>query len=304
MRKLLRRAIVLVVLLAILAIVVWLYLDKLAKTGIERGASYALGCKTTVDSVGLRPFSGEAQVNGLTVANPDGYKAPHLVKTGRFDVSIRTGSLMSDTIEVSRFELDGLDLYIEQTLGGSNVQKVLEHIEATAGGDEKNPTVEGDAGKKVKVDRIVIRNVEAHVQVLPIPGQASMLNVKVPEIVLEGVTSDNAQGVAVAELTRRLLPAIIAAVVEKGGGVLPKNLTAGLNAGVASATQAVGGVATKMVEQMGGQAAKFLERLRLPGAKPADESAAPPAEGEAKPGIGNPLEGLKGILGGKKDGEK
>jgi len=79
---------------------------------------------------------------------------------------------------------------------------------------------------------------------------------------------------------RRLMPAILAAVVDKGKGILPDADLDKLSGDVASATQAIGQGAAKLVEKVGGQAGKLLEGIfKKPGG----------AEAGDKPGL---LDGL------------
>ncbi|MBL7141115.1 MAG: hypothetical protein ISS74_09430 [Planctomycetes bacterium] len=310
MRKLLRLAVLLVILAVVVVAVGWYYIDALAKTGVERGATYALGVPTTAAGVKVGLLAGTVRIDGLTVANPEGFTTPHLMRAGRFDLAVRTGSLFSDTIEVSRFELDGLDLHIEQKLGASNISTVLDNIKAKAGEPAPEAGKE-EAGKKVKADRIVVRNVTAHIQLLPVGGQAGTIDVEVPEIILENVTSDEAGGVAVAELTRRLIPAILTAVIGKARDVAPGANLDWLAGDVGATVNALGGRARDLVEQAGQGAGKVLENIfKLPGGqggkeggglldgilKKKDEAGAGEgetgAEGEKKGGLGGALENL------------
>lgn len=289
MKKALKVVVGAVVVVAVALGVAWFMVDSIAKTGIERGATYALGVDTRVDSVRLSLLKGELGMTGLVVSNPEGFKTPHLLKTGQLDLALRPGSVLEETVEINRFELDGVDLHLEQKPGTTNVSVILENI-ARLSGDKTEEETKG--GKKVKVDRVVIRNVVAHIQVLPIGGEAATLTVKVPEIVLEDVTSDNADGVAMSELVRRLVPAILAAVVDKGKGIVPDADLGRLSGDVAAASKALGDGAGRLVNQVGGQAAKALEGLG---------TTAKDAGDKIKKGIGGALEGL---LKGKKGEEK
>ncbi|GAH87645.1 unnamed protein product, partial [marine sediment metagenome] len=103
-------------------------------------------------------------MDGLTIANPEGYKTEHLMKSGRFDIEVETGSVFTDTVRISRFELDGLDINIEQKLGKSNVGQVMDNAKKQSGSKE-------DGGKELNIDSVVIKNVTARVQVLPVGGQ-------------------------------------------------------------------------------------------------------------------------------------
>jgi hypothetical protein len=290
MKKLAKIGLGILAVLVLLLVVAWLSLDYIAKAGIEAGGTYAMGVKTTVDSVNLGLISGQAKVNGLTIGNPEGFKTPHLMKTARIELAVAPGSVLGDTIQVNKFEIDGLDLNMEQKIGSTNISALLDNIKKATGGDKPkdDKAPKESAGRKFKVDQIRITNVVAHVQVLPIGGSASTLDVKIPELVLSGVTQDNAGGVAVPELMKRLVPAILAAVVEKGKGVIPDADLKRLGTDVASATQALGAGASKLVNQVGGEAGKALEGLGT-GIQKLTEPATK--------GLGDPL---KGLFGGDK----
>ena len=63
---------------------------------------------------------------------------------------------------------------IEQPkLGATNVTTLLDNIKAS-GGSQPEEKKEA-SGKKFKVDHIGVRNVVAHIQVLPIGGKAAVL---------------------------------------------------------------------------------------------------------------------------------
>ena len=256
MKKLVKIILIVVAVVMLGLIIGYLAMDSIAKTAIERGGSYALGVDTRVDSVSVGLFRGEIGIRGLTVGNPEGFKTPHLMKADRVDLGVRPGSLMSDVIEVSRFEIDGLDMNLEQKLGSTNVTAITQKAQG-AGGKAQDPKEPG--GKKVKADRVVVRNVVAHVQMLPIAigGQTTTLDVKVPEIVLTDVGSDNAAGGAtVSELTRKIVPAVLAAVVEKCKGAIPEADFKRLGDGVGKTLDGLGApikVAPKLLEGIFGK---------------------------------------------------
>ena len=281
MKKLLRVLVVIVVVVVAGLAAAWLMIDSIAQAGIEKGATFALGVDTTVDKVSLSLLNGEMIIDGLTVGNPEGFETPHLMKSGRFDVRVDPATVFGDAVRVTKFELAGLDVYIEQKVGQSNVSVImanLKRFESPGEGKEEEAPKADRGGKKVQVDRILITDVVAHVQLLPVGGKASTLTVKVPKIELKGVTSDNAAGVAVSELTARLVPAVMAAIVEQGGDVLPKDLAKNLSEDIAGAVEAMGQGAAQLVGQTSQEIGKAVE-------------------GAAK-GLGD---ALKGILGGKKE---
>jgi len=248
MRK--TRRILFVALLLLLAVVVAaaLGVDMLAKLGVEKGGSYALGVQTTVERISLSPARGKLQMVGLRISNPEGFSSPYLMKSGRFDMEFRPGSLLTQTVEMSRFELDGLDVNIEQRVLDNNVTRIVENLKRfeTDRQDQKRQ------GKKVHVDRIVIRNVTANFHLLSDLVAAEPITVKLDEIELADVASDRAGGVVIAELFRRLVPAIIDAILTGSEGKVPGGFLAGLNAQVEGVTGLLTAQATKLQTILGG----------------------------------------------------
>jgi hypothetical protein len=288
MKMLLKLVGVLVLLLIVVGIVGYIWIDSIAKAAIEKGGTYALGVETTVSDVSLSPVGGTMKIDGLAVANPEGFKDPHLMTSGRFDLAVVTGSLLKDTIQVSKFELDGLNLNIEQTLQKNNVSAILNSLKKFESAEKPKKKDEG-AGKKVKVDVITIRNVQASFR-LPV---GSPLTVKVPEIQLKDVTGDNAEGVVVGELIARVLPAVLAAVLEKSKGVVPDGLLNTLNGDLGGLAAAAGGQLQQLVGNARGDIRKAVG------------DAVGKAAGDATKNIGKTVGGaLDGLLGGKKKPEK
>jgi hypothetical protein len=186
---------------------------------------------------------------------------------------------MDKTIVLKKFELDGLDMYIDQQMPRSNISVIMDNLKKL--GDEKPKDQKPSEGKNYRVDLITIRNVVAHVKVLAGPE----LTIKIPEIQLKNVTGDNAAGVALPVLVARILPAILAAVLEQGKGVLPPDLAAALRGDVSAVTAQLGGQAQQMVKGVQGEIGKTIGGVL---GKDANQPKTP----------GGGL--LDGILGGKK----
>ena len=249
-----------VIILVVIVAVVWFSLDWIAKAAVEQGGTYALGVETTVEDLSLSILGGRLTMDGLTVGNPEGYRTPYLMKSGHFEVEVDTGSLFSDPIVVNKFELDGLEVNIEQKVGTSNVSEVLANVERLASGEEETEEQVEEQGSKVKVDRIVIKNITANVQLLPIAGSATVLTVKVARLELNDVSTGE-EGATVSELIRQLVPAILAAIIEEGRGTIPGDLLGGLEESVARSAKAVGEKGTELVEQAEDAAAKLAKDL-------------------------------------------
>lgn len=268
MKKVIRFIVGLVALLVILAAVGVLFLDSLAKTGVEKGVTFALEVPTTVESLSLSLMRGRLDLNGLKIDNPKGFKSGHFIDMKRLDVELEPKTILAETIRIRTFELDGLDINIEQGPTGSNVDRILESLKRF-GGPEGEKAKDKAGGKKVHVDRIVIRNVVAHYHFLPGLATDEPVTVEVPEIVLNDVTSDDPEGVVVSELVSRVLPVVLAAVADNSQGAVPSEWLSGFDANIDATATALD--VQDLMKQLGGLGKtvnKFLNRLES--AKPED----------------------------------
>ena len=256
MKKVIRRIILAVLLFLVVCLVVAaLTINSIAKAAVEKGGTYALGVPTSVDSISLSILRGRMKINGLRVANPEGFTSEHLMDSGLFHVELDPGSVLTDTVHIPIFTLDGLDVNIEQTLAGSNVSKILENLKRldTGDADEKKPKDKGE-GKKFKIDRIVIKNVVAHFHMLGglAPGP---ITVKVPKIELTDVGSDDPDGVVVAELIRQIVPAILEGIVENAKGIIDADFLNDIGGELGNLAEG----AQKLVEDVGTEAQGIIE---------------------------------------------
>ena len=239
-----------VALLIVVVVLAFVMINHIAKAGIEQGGSYALGVPTTVNTVDLSIFSGRFDMNGLQVDNPPGYKGEYLMHSGTFDLKLQPATVLSDTVVIDSFLLDGLDVTIEKDLKGSNVQVDMDHLKQLggkpAGEPGQQPPAQEKPGKKVKVNDIVIRNVSAKFYILGGPP----ITVPVPEVHLQDVSSGGEGGTTVPELMGKIFTAILAAVAEQAekAGV-PLDAVNNLKDQVASTASALGGNATALVQQ-------------------------------------------------------
>jgi Tfp pilus assembly major pilin PilA len=289
--KTLIKLLVVLVILAVVAVGAGLYMiDSIAKTAIEAGGSSSLGVKTSVESVSISLMGGSATVNALQINNPEGFSTPYLIQISSFGASVDTATLTSDKIVIPLVELSGLKVHIEQQGTSNNVSAIMANIKKSGGKPpaEQKPA---EAGPNVVVRKIVLKNIEANVQLLPIGGKASTVPVRLDELVLTDVTEN---GAPIGELLARVVPAVIAGIVEKAGGAIPADLSGLLKGDIAGAVNQLGGEAAKMLQQVGGDVGKMVKDLPNLGAETGKQLQG------ATEGLKNATEGLKGLFGGDK----
>jgi len=247
MKKLAKALVVLVLILVILVAVGLFAVDALAKAGLETGGSYALGVETTVEGLDLGLTSGDLAIEGLRIANPEGFSQPLLLEAGKFELALKPRTLLSKTIEMTKFELDGLDVHIEQRAMDNNVAKIMENLEKFESREDKGP------GKKVQVGRIMIRNVRAHFYLLGALGQNEPITVRIPQIELEDVASDEAGGLMVAELVGKLVKAVIESVLTQSEGIVPDSFLKDLDANISGLKESVEKEVKGLMDRLGDQ---------------------------------------------------
>jgi hypothetical protein len=292
-------AVVLVIVIA--AVAGFVYIDVIARRGIERGATYALGVPTTLDSADVGVFSGEFDMRGLNVANPQGFDTPHFLHLDDGDVAVSLATLRQATVELPHLYLTGLDMNLEKKDGKNNYDVILTNLKRLESGEE--PKDKTGQGKDFVIREILIKDVNVRVDVLPVGGELSRVKVPIDEIRLTDVGTGEQNGVKFTELTDVVIKAVFAAVIANGadlpGEVLGElhNGLAGLQSlgdmGINAATvidgqvQELAGTLGKTAEELGkglGEAAGGLEDL----GKQADEG----------------LKGLGNLLGGDKNKDK
>lgn len=265
------KVIILLVLLLVVGVGVGIYyIDSIAKIGIEKGASYALGVDTSVENVGISLLDGTMTIENMTLDNPKGFsfKTPHLIQLDRFDLGLQSSTLLKETIQIRQFKIDGLDINIEEGKTGNNFSKVLEYVKEKfksdkAPGEEDKEKKEEKGKKKVKLDKIEIYNLVAHFHFSESLGKLGKIDVPIDELILENISSDGPHGDTVSQLSQKLLPIILAAIMEKAKDFpgIPPDLLKDINIDIADVGKVIGGDTEKLIQEIGGAAGKILQNL-------------------------------------------
>src|SRR5262249_38598226 len=144
--------------------------DSLAKQAIERGGSHALGVETRIDHAGIGLISGEFSLRGLEIANPPGFQHPGFFALRSSTLELPLSQLTQERITSPELVLDGVTLSLERGKGGTNYGIILDHLQSFESGGEK-PADEKGEGKKFLLKRLVVRDVRATADLVPIGGE-------------------------------------------------------------------------------------------------------------------------------------
>lgn len=297
--KLLLKLLLALVLLVALAFGLAIYfIDSIAREGIQQGATYALGVETTVGDmdIKLRP-TVRVGMHELQVNNPPGFASPHFVRLEEAQMRFAVGSALTDTLEVPFIGLRGFDVHLEKVGDQTNYEVILDNLagvedeeapapEGGGGEPEVAEGPEGSGGKKLSIQKIVIQNVRADVDLVPQGGELTHFAITIPEIVLDDLRDD----MTTAELSSLIIQTLLRAILQSGQGLLPEALLQDLQGELGSLQGVafeVTGEVMKQAQELGGEATKALgESAGKLGGKLGEE-------------VGGAVKGLGGLL--KKD---
>jgi hypothetical protein len=237
----------LVVLFLAAAAAVSLYVNQIVGSAIERGGTYALGVDTRVGFVRLRLLPADFRLRRLRIANPPGFDEPYFLKMGGAEIDVARETLLEDVVVIPLFALDGIEVALEREGKQTNYGVILDNLSRFESG---KPPAEGqpaDAGsqKRFIVNRLVIRDVTAHVEWSQMAADQSAIKVVIPQIELKDIGAHNAQGVVMSELTGIVMKAILGSIARYGTD-LPSAMLGGLNQGLGGVARVPGVVVTGM----------------------------------------------------------
>jgi hypothetical protein len=214
---------VIVVLLIVAAIAVNLFADSAVKMAIESAGTKALNVGVSVGDVDLSILGGRISFKNLVINNPPGYNHERLLELSEATITVETGSLLTDVVNIKDLRMDGVNVVLEQKgITSNNIQDVMKALPAK----EKTPSEPG--AKKLHIDNLEITNAKANVKLLPIPGKVDTLTLKLAPITMTDVGGED--DVDTAALARKVLLAIAGGIAEQGVGILPEDMLGSLAA--------------------------------------------------------------------------
>lgn len=218
----------LALLLALAGVGVILFIDSLAKAAIEAGGSHALGVATRLESASIDIVSGEFALHRLTVANPAGFAEPNFFALGGTRLALPLSSLRAERVTIPELVLEGITLDLERNARGTNYGVILDHLSRFESGATtpagQAPSADGEGGKVFVLQRLVVRDVRATVNLLPQGGDLTKLSLNIPEIVVTDLGTD----MTLAQLCALVVRTVVRAAIQQGGDALPAELLADL----------------------------------------------------------------------------
>jgi len=154
--------VVAVLLIAVIAGITYVLtnLDSLVKEAIEKYGSEAAKTQVRVASVSIRLAEEKGELNGLTVANPQGFSSPHVFRLGKISVKIDARSVTSSPIVIEEIRIASPQVVYEMNQAlASNILVLKKNIQE-AGAASKKKTIEekkpADKETKLLIKKLVM----------------------------------------------------------------------------------------------------------------------------------------------------
>ena len=147
---------ILAILIAALIIVPFLVPTSVYKTQIEAAASTALDRKVTLKgspSLSILPIIS-ARVDGVEVANPEGFSDPLMIEAGSLRASVKLLPLLSRRVEIAQITLNDATVRLERLADG----RANWEFAAADEGSESTPPADGSSGLDTGIDRAALSN--------------------------------------------------------------------------------------------------------------------------------------------------
>jgi hypothetical protein len=208
--------VVIVVLVVVALAVVFLSLNSIVKKDVETVGPQVTKVDVKLGAAEISPFSGSGRLTKLIVGNPEGYKTACAIKFDDVKVAVSVSSVMSETIVVNEFNVQGAEITLEGGLLENNLSKILDNVKGTnATPTEPKPKNEpasaggSKSSKKFIVKTLTIAGTKMNVDVsVPELGHKTM-SITIPDIHLENIgTAEN--GVTVEQLIQTIMKPLLA----------------------------------------------------------------------------------------------
>ena len=203
-----------IVLLAVAALLILgANLDSAVREAVVRFAPDYTGTSVQLDAVDLSPLSGEGELRGLQVDNPEGYEGPYALRLERVRLALELGSLTSDVIRIRELTIEGAAIEGEIAPDGrTNLRTILDNVESAIGatGDQAPPP-EAKA-TRFSIDRLDFVDASAVLRA-PSVARIDTVEVEAPELHLRDLGRDG--GITGGELAAKVLRPIVTRVIEE-----------------------------------------------------------------------------------------
>ena len=187
-------------------------LDSEVKLVIEQVGTRVAGVPVTVRKVTISLKEGKAAIDGLSIANPPGFKSPTAMSLGQIAVQLDPAHLTSKPLEISDISIVAPQVTYELSGQGTNLDALKANVErftAQHGGADRSAPASAAAGGDHQSNPLIIHHLaitQGQVALAtPIPGLGA--SVKLGDITLHDLGKAEG-GASPAQIAGQVLSSI------------------------------------------------------------------------------------------------
>lgn len=195
-------------------------MESIVKNIVHKYGSELTGTNVNLKGFDVKLSTGEGRVNGITVANPKGYKSKNLFSLNEISVKLNIGSITKDTIIIENIMIDNPVITYEMlSLTQNNISDILENIRQNTQKteqDEKQKTAKSDKqsqeSKNIVVKKLTLQN--GQIEVMAGMGDLKKsIMVPLPTIELKDI-GQNKKGASITETLSTILQKVLNTVLQ------------------------------------------------------------------------------------------
>ncbi|MGR3317234.1 MAG: hypothetical protein ACUZ8O_01970 [Candidatus Anammoxibacter sp.] len=134
------------------------YLNRTVRMSVKNIGSAITKTQVSIKNAKMSIFTGNGEINGLVIGNPDGFKTPAAITMEHIEFHVDTTSLFSRNIVVNKILVDGIEITYEISEDVSNIDVIMDNIESLVEDktdDEKTEVIENVPTTEPKKDKPV-----------------------------------------------------------------------------------------------------------------------------------------------------
>ena len=165
-------------------------LDTLVRLAIEEYGSEAVQTSVQVEEVAIRLTEGSAAINGLTVANPEGFSLPQAFSLGEIAVDINLDKTDKELVAIDAISITAPQVFYEINAARQGSLNILKENLGMGSGTSAAgaPAETGSSGSSesarfiLDIARFEFKDASLHARVVPLKDRT--YDLKLPALVL------------------------------------------------------------------------------------------------------------------------
>ncbi|MBM4008387.1 MAG: hypothetical protein FJ285_02220 [Planctomycetes bacterium] len=205
-----------------------LFIDAVAARIVSTAGTRVLGVSTTVRSVHLGLLSESSTVNGLVVAQPQGYAGDPMLVVDRIEVKAGLTELLGDVIVIEELVISGISVDLSELNGRINLQVVVDHVSSNQGAAPTATTPANSPGTTVTIRELRITGIRVKARLENALASGKVLDATIPDIVVKDIGTKTTVDQVAAQLSAQLMDQLILALAKAQIEGLPTSIASGL----------------------------------------------------------------------------